>query len=161
MSLRLASFRVNGRTSYGAVTDKGLVDIGRKLSAKYPTLLDVLRGNAVGEARQAASDQPDHQVSDLEMLIPILAPEKIICVGINYPERNEEYKDGRPSPKYPNLFVRFPSSFVGHDQPLVRPKASDKFDYEGEVFLVIGREGRSVPKEQALKMIGGLTLGNE
>jgi 2-keto-4-pentenoate hydratase/2-oxohepta-3-ene-1,7-dioic acid hydratase in catechol pathway len=161
MPLRLASFRVNGRASYGAVTDKGLVDIGRKLSAKYATLLDVLRGNAVGEARQAASGQPDHQLSDLEMLIPILAPEKIICVGINYPERNEEYKDGRPSPKYPNLFVRFPSSFVGHDQPLVRPKASDKFDYEGEVVLVIGREGRHVPKEQALKMIGGLTLGNE
>lgn len=161
MSLRLASFRVNGRTSYGAVTDKGLVDIGRKLSAKYPTLLDVLRANAIGEARQAMSGQPDHQLSDVEMLIPIVAPEKIICVGINYPERNEEYKDGRPSPKYPNLFVRFRSSFVGHDQPLVRPKVSDKFDYEGEIVLVIGREGRNVPKEEALKMIGGLTLGNE
>ncbi len=161
MSLRLASFRVNGRNSYGAVTDKGLVDIGRKLSAKYPTLLDLLRAGAIAEARQAASGQPDHQPGDVEMLIPILGGEKIICVGINYPERNEEYKDGRPTPKYPNLFVRFPSSFVGQDQPLVRPKVSDKFDYEGEVVLVIGREGRNVPKEQALKMIGGLTLGNE
>jgi len=161
MSLRLASFRVNGRTSYGAVTDKGLVDIGRKLSAKYPALVDVLRGDAIGEARQAAAGEPDCRLADVEMLAPILAPEKIICVGINYPERNEEYKDGRPTPKYPNLFVRFPSSFVGHDQPLVRPKVSDKFDYEGEVVLVIGREGRNVPKEQALKLIGGLTLGNE
>jgi len=161
MSLRLASFRVNGRTSYGAVTDKGLVDIGRKLSAKYPTLLDVLRAGAIAEARQASSGQPDHQLGDVEMLIPVLRGEKIICVGINYPERNEEYKDGRPTPKYPNLFVRFPSSFVGQDQPLVRPKVSDKFDYEGEVVLVIGREGRNVPKDQALKMIGGLTLGNE
>ncbi len=140
MSLRLASFRVNGRTSYGAVTDKGLVDIGRKLSAKYPTLLDLLRAGAIAEARQAASGQPEHQPGDVEMLIPILGGEKIICVGINYPERNEEYKDGRPTPKYPNLFVRFPSSFVGHDQPLIRPKVSDKFDYEGEVVLVIGRE---------------------
>jgi len=161
MSLRLASFRVNGRTSYGAVTDKGLVDIGRKLSAKYPTLLDVFRANAVGEARAAASGSADYQMKDVEMLIPIVGGEKIICVGINYPERNEEYKDGRPTPKYPNLFVRFPSSFVGHDQPVVRPKASEKFDYEGEIVLVIGKEGRHIAKEQALKHIGGLTLGNE
>jgi 2-keto-4-pentenoate hydratase/2-oxohepta-3-ene-1,7-dioic acid hydratase in catechol pathway len=161
MSLRLASFRVNGRASYGVVTDKGVIDLGRKLSGKYPALIDVLRADAVGEARQAASGQPDHQLSEVELLIPVVGGEKIICVGINYPERNEEYKDGRPTPKYPNLFVRFPSSFVGSEQPLVRPKVSDKFDYEGEIVLVIGKEGRNIPKEQALKHIGGLTLGNE
>ncbi|MEA2992518.1 MAG: hypothetical protein QOD40_1438 [Alphaproteobacteria bacterium] len=161
MSLRLASFRTGGRTSYGAVTDKGIVDLGRRLSGKYPTLLDVIRGTAIGEARAAAGSEPDLKMGDVEMLPPILAPEKIICVGINYPERNEEYKDGRPKPKYPNLFVRFPSSFVGHDQPLVRPKVSEKFDYEGEIVLVIGREGRHVPVDKALGMIGGLTLGNE
>ncbi|MEA2951389.1 MAG: hypothetical protein QOJ96_909 [Alphaproteobacteria bacterium] len=161
MSLRLASFRTGGRTSYGAVTDKGIVDLGRRLSGKYPTLLDLIRGTAIGEARAAAGSEPDLKMGDVEMLPPILAPEKIICVGINYPERNEEYKDGRPKPKYPNLFVRFPSSFVGHDQPLVRPKVSEKFDYEGEIVLVIGREGRHVPVDKALGMIGGLTLGNE
>lgn len=157
--LRLASYRVDGRVSYGAVTDQGIVDLGRKL--KYPTLLDVLREKAVAEARGAATGKADYQVSGVEMLPPILSPEKIICVGINYPERNAEYKDGRPTPKYPNLFVRFPSSFVGTGQPLVRPKISDKFDYEGEVVLVIGREGRHVPRERALGLIGGLTLGNE
>ena len=161
MSLRLASFRVNGRNSYGAVTDRGIVDIGRTLSAKYPALIDVLRADAVGEARAAASGTPDYQAKDVEMLIPIIGGEKILCVGINYPERVQEYKDGRATPKYPNLFVRFPSSFVGHDQPLVWPKVSDKFDYEGEIVLVIGKEGRHIPKEQALKHIGGLTLGNE
>ncbi len=159
-ALRLASFRVNGRTSYGAVTDKGIVDLGRKLS-KFPTLLDVIREKAIGEARKAATGQADYQLRDVEMLPPILGQEKIICVGINYPERNAEYQDGRPTPKYPNLFVRFPGSFVGHDRPLVRPKISDKFDYEGEVVLVIGREGRHVPMDRALGMIGGITLGNE
>ena len=95
------------------------------------------------------------------MLPPIPAPEKNICVGINYPDRNAEYKDGRDAPKYPNLFCRFPTSLVGTDQPIVRPKVSDKFDYEGEIVLVIGKEGRHVPHEQALAMIGGFTLGNE
>ena len=77
------------------------------------------------------------------------------------PERSAEYKDGREAPKYPNLFCRFPPSLVGHEQPIVRPKVSEKFDYEGEIVLVIGKEGRHVPKDKALGLIGGLTLGNE
>ena len=67
----------------------------------------------------------------------------------------------KEAPKYPNLFCRFPTSLVGNGQPIVRPKVSDNFDYEGEIVLVIGKEGRHVPREQALGMIGGLTLGNE
>ena len=159
-SLRLATFKANGRTSYGAVSDGGIIDLGKRL-AKYPTLLDVFRAQAVGEARAAASGRPDHQVSDVEMLPPLIAPEKIICVGINYPERSAEYRDGREAPKYPNLFCRFPSSLVGSGAPIVRPKVSDKFDYEGEVVLVIGKQGRHIPQDQALSHVGGLTLGNE
>src|ERR1700716_50410 len=159
--MKLASFKVNGRASYGAVTGNGgIIDLGRKLS-KYPTLLDVFRAGAIAEARAAATGQPDLQVKDVEMLPPILAPDKIICVGINYPDRSAEYKDGREAPKYPNLFCRFATSLVGSEQPIVRPKVSDKFDYEGEIVIVIGKEGRDVPREQALGMIGGFTLGNE
>jgi 2-keto-4-pentenoate hydratase/2-oxohepta-3-ene-1,7-dioic acid hydratase in catechol pathway len=158
--MRLASFRVNGRTSYGAVTDGGIVDLGRKLT-KYPTLLDLFRAQAIGEARAAAKGPADHQIKDIEMLPPILTPDKNICVGINYPDRSAEYKDNRETPKYPNLFCRFPTSLVGAEQAIVRPKVSDKFDYEGEVVLVIGKEGRHVPREQALGIIGGVTLGNE
>ena len=159
--MRLATFKANGRTSYGAITGDGIVDLGRKLASKYPTLLDVFRAGTIKEAGAAATGQADYKQSDVEFLIPLLAPEKIICVGINYPERTAEYKDNRQDSKYPNLFVRFPGSFVGHGQALVRPKVSEKFDYEGEVVLVIGCEGRHVPEERALQMIGGLTLGNE
>jgi 2-keto-4-pentenoate hydratase/2-oxohepta-3-ene-1,7-dioic acid hydratase in catechol pathway len=138
--MKLASFRANGRTSYGAVTDGGIIDLGRKLS-KYPTLLDLLRAQATAEASAAAKGQADYQIKDVEMLPPIPTPDKNICVGINYPDRNAEYKDGREAPKYPNLFCRFPTSLVGTEQPIVRPKVSDKFDYEGEIVLVIGKEG--------------------
>jgi 2-keto-4-pentenoate hydratase/2-oxohepta-3-ene-1,7-dioic acid hydratase in catechol pathway len=157
--MRLATFKADGRVSYGAVSGDGIVDLGSRL--KYASLLDVLRANAIPEARAAARAPADLKVSDVEMLPPLLGPEKIICVGINYPERSAEYKDGREPPKYPNLFCRFPTSLVGADQPIVRPKVSEKFDYEGEIVLVIGREGRHVAKDQALSMIGGLTLGNE
>ncbi len=158
--MRLASFKANGRTSYGAVTDKGIIDLGRKLST-YQTLLDVFRAQAIAELRSAANGPADFAVEAVEMLPPILSPDKNICVGINYPDRSAEYKDAREAPKYPNLFCRFPTSLVGSGQPIVRPKVSDRFDYEGEVVLVIGKEGRHVPREQALDMIGGVTLGNE
>jgi 2-keto-4-pentenoate hydratase/2-oxohepta-3-ene-1,7-dioic acid hydratase in catechol pathway len=158
--MRLASFKANGRASYGAVTGSGIIDLGRKLS-KYPALLDVFRAQAISEARAAAQGLPDYQVKDVEMLPPILTPDKNICVGINYPDRSAEYKDSREAPKYPNLFCRFPTSLVGSGQPIVRPKVSDKLDYEGEVVLVIGKEGRHVPRESALAWIGGFTLGNE
>jgi len=160
MALRLATFKAGGRVSYGAVTDGGIIDLGRKLT-KYPTLLDVLRAGALGEARAAAGGAADHALKDIALLPPVPGAEKIICVGINYADRNAEYKDNRQASKYPNLFVRFPGSFVGHDEALVRPKVSDKLDYEGEVALVIGREGRNVPREKALSMVFGLTLGNE
>jgi 2-keto-4-pentenoate hydratase/2-oxohepta-3-ene-1,7-dioic acid hydratase in catechol pathway len=159
--MKLASFKAKSHASYGAVTpDGGLIDLGRKLS-KYPSLLDLFRAGAIAEARAAATGAQDYAVKEVEMLPPIPAPEKNICVGINYPDRSAEYKDGRDAPKYPNLFCRFPTSLVGTDQPIVRPKVSDKFDYEGEIVLVIGKEGRHVPHEQALAMIGGFTLGNE
>src|SRR5215510_2229296 len=158
--MRLATFAVKGRTSYGAVTAAGLVDLGRRLT-KYPALVDLIRADALGEAQRAATDKPDHALGDVELRPPLPGGEKIICVGINYADRNAEYKDNRQQSKYPNLFVRFPGSFVGHGQPLVRPKVSDKLDYEGEIVLVIGREGRNVPRERALAMIAGLTLANE
>jgi 2-keto-4-pentenoate hydratase/2-oxohepta-3-ene-1,7-dioic acid hydratase in catechol pathway len=158
--MRLASFSVNGRTSYGAVTGAGIVDLGRRLP-KYPSLLDVFRAQAIEAARTVANAAADYQIKDVTMLPPIVMPEKNICVGINYPDRSAEYKDSREAPKYPNLFCRFATSIVGTEQPIVRPKVSEKFDYEGEVILVIGKEGRHVPRESALSSIGGLTLGNE
>jgi 2-keto-4-pentenoate hydratase/2-oxohepta-3-ene-1,7-dioic acid hydratase in catechol pathway len=157
--MRLATFEVNGRTSYGAVTDSGVIDLSRKL--KHATLLDLLRAQALDEAKKAATGAADHALKDVVLQPPVPNAEKIICVGINYADRNAEYKDNRQASKYPNLFVRFPGSFVGHDQALVRPKVSDKLDYEGEVVLVIGREGRNVPRERALDMVAGLTLANE
>ena len=159
--MRLASFKANGRISYGAVTEAAASSISAASWRNIRRLLELFRAGALGEARAAASGPADFQIKDVELLPPILTPEKNICVGINYPERNAEYKDGREAPKYPNLFCRFASSLVGSEQPIVRPKVSDKFDYEGEIVLVIGKEGRHVPQEQALSMIGGFTLGNE
>lgn len=92
---------------------------------------------------------------------PFPRPGKILCVGVNYPERNAEYKDGSDAPKYPSLFVRFPNSFVGDGEPILRPPESTQFDYEGEIVIVVGKAGRRIPEARAREHIFGLTLMNE
>ncbi|MGE8590891.1 MAG: fumarylacetoacetate hydrolase family protein [Alcaligenes sp.] len=97
----------------------------------------------------------------VEFLPTLFEPEKIFCVGVNYADRNEEYKDGSAAPAYPSLFMRTASTFVGHGQPLLKPAISEQFDYEGEIVLVIGKEGRCIAREQALEHVAGLCIANE
>ena len=88
----------------------------------------------------------DFPASEVEWLPPVLAPEKILCIGINYANRNADYGDAE-SPKYPSMFFRTPASLVGHQQPLLIPHESEQLDYEGEIALVIGRGGRRIAHE--------------
>jgi 2-keto-4-pentenoate hydratase/2-oxohepta-3-ene-1,7-dioic acid hydratase in catechol pathway len=162
MPPRLATFAINGRTKYGAVTDSGIVDLSARYAQDYPTLREAIELGALQRLADAAENQPaDFALDDVTFRPPIPQPEKIICVGVNYPDRNAEYKDGQDAPKYPSLFLRTARSFVGHGQNLVRPRASPKLDYEGEVALVIGRPGRHIAERDALDHIAALTLCNE
>lgn len=101
------------------------------------------------------------KIADLKLLPPLTAPGKIICVGVNFPDRNEEYKDGNAAPSNPSLFIRFPSSFTGHNQPLIRPPESHQLDYEGEIAIIIGKSGRRIAEATALNHVAALTLCNE
>ena len=158
--MKLATFTADGRTSYGAVVGDGIVDLGKRL--KYAGVLQVLRAGALDEARKAAAGaQPDLVLNNVTLLPPVLAPEKILCIGVNYANRNAEYKDGSEQPKYPSMFFRTPGSLVGHEQPIVRPKASPQLDYEGEICLIIGKEGKHIAKERAMEHVAGYTLCNE
>ena len=159
---RLATFTVGGSTHYGAVTDKGVVDLSARHGEQWPTLREVLEARALPRlVDEAAAFAPDFPEKDISYEIPVPAPEKIICVGVNYPDRNEEYKDGQAAPGNPSLFVRFPRSFVGHGHELVRPLESPQLDYEGEVVIVIGRGGRRIPEAGALDCVAALSLCNE
>ena len=99
--------------------------------------------------------------TNCEFDCPIRQPEKILCIGVNYAERNEEYKDGTAAPSYPSVFPRFARSFVGHGRAIRRPPESTQLDYEGEIAIVIGKGGRRIPRSQALSHIAGLTCLNE
>ena len=159
--MKLASYRHGGRTSYGAVAGGGIVDLGRRLP-QFASLLAVLRAGALGAARAVAEGaDPDTALADVEMLPPVTEPGKIICVGVNYANRNAEYRDNTGEAKYPSLFYRSAHSLVGSGQPIVRPPESEQLDYEGEIVLVIGKQGRRIPTVQALDYVAGYTLANE
>lgn len=160
--MKLATFDAGGENSYGIVVDGGIIDAGRRLGRTLPDIEAVLAAGMLGrlhELQQAAS--PDLALSQVKLRKPLLRPGKIICVGVNYPERNAEYKDGSDLPLYPSLFVRFPGSLVAHGEPLIRPRESVQLDYEGEIAMIIGKGGRRIDVLAAMDHVAGYTLCNE
>lgn len=161
-SSRIAAFTVNTALKYGAVTDAGIVDLHARHAGRYPTLREVIADGALPRlVEEAAKYAPDHALADIIWQPPIPSPEKIICIGVNYLDRNAEYKDGQDAPKFPSMFMRTPRSFVGHNAPLVRPRASSQLDYEGELVLVIGKAGRHITQDRALDHVVAISLCNE
>lgn len=159
--MKLVSFRARGADRFGVVAGDGIVDLSGLLGEGIATLRDALQADALPHIRALAGAAPDYALADVTLLPPIPHPEKIICVGVNYGKRNEEYKDGSAPPAYPSVFPRFPGSFVGHGQALVRPLESEQLDYEGEIAIVIGKGGRRIAEADAESHIAGLTCANE
>lgn len=159
---KFVSFSTTGGRGYGVHTDGGIVNLSARYGGVWPTLREVVEAGALLRlADEAATMEPDLALADVTFEIPIPAPEKLICVGVNFPDRNEEYKDGQAAPANPSLFIRFPRSFTGHGQPLIRPPESPQLDYEGEIVIVIGKGGRRIAEREALDHIAALSLCNE
>ncbi len=159
--MRFASFSADGEAFYGAVADDGMIALSPDFPT-WPTMREVIEAGGFAELEAAATSRTvTHPAGSFSFDIPIEKPEKIICVGVNFPDRNSEYKDGEGAPANMSLFVRFPRSFTGHDQPLIRPRASDKLDYEGEIAIVIGKAGRHIKQVAAYDHIAAITLCND
>ena len=128
----------------------------------FPGALSAL----VGKGRKALANAADGLAAGAvvdpgkaKYLPPFPTPPKIICVGLNY--RDHSAESGFKQPDYPTLFTRFATSLVAHGAPVVRPKASDKFDYEGELVAVIGQGGRHIARENALDHVAGYSIFND
>lgn len=163
--MKLASYKVRGRDSFGAVVGDGaslgVVDLKTRLAPRFNSVLDLLRDDGLDAARAAVKGvRADFPASEVEWLAPVVAPEKILCIGINYANRNADYGD-QDVPKYPSMFYRAPGSLSPHMGPILRPFESEQLDYEGEIALVIGRPGRRIAQADALSHVAGVTLCNE
>lgn len=156
-----ATFTANGQQFWGVETPTGMIALSPDFP-QYRTLRNVIEAGALKQmAHEAMGRAVTHPKGSFTYYIPVPDPEKIICVGVNFPDRNAEYKDGQEAPPNMSLFIRFPRSFVGHDQPLTRPPETPQLDYEGEIAVVIGTGGRRIPEAEALGHIAALTLCNE
>ncbi|MEO0402614.1 MAG: fumarylacetoacetate hydrolase family protein [Pseudomonadota bacterium] len=157
--MKFATYTTQNDTYYGAVTEDGMIPLSPNFP-NWPTLRDVVAHDGLHELAQASQGRTaTHR--DVTYGIPIPNPEKIICVGVNFPDRNAEYKDGQDAPPNMSLFPRFARSFTGHNSPVIRPPESEKLDYEGEIAVIIGKGGRRIAQAQAYDHIAALTLCNE
>ena len=158
--MKLTSFLTENRCAYGIVTDSGVIDLSR-LSETPDNLCSALTDPGAEQlAVLGAELVPDFALDEISYAPPITNPQKIICIGVNYVNRNEEYDD-TTLPPYPSVFMRTPGSLVGHLQSIVRPPESEQFDYEGEIAIVIGKPGRRITQDNAEAHIAGLTILQE
>ncbi|MEL0132128.1 MAG: fumarylacetoacetate hydrolase family protein, partial [Rhodobiaceae bacterium] len=138
----LISFLHQGQTRFGRLDGDTVTDLTDLFADRFDSLAAAANAGALA-ALFAAEGNAGPALADVTLLAPLsvpgkATPGKIVCVGVNFPDRNDEYKDGQTSQLNPSLFVRFPSGFVGHGDDLVRPPESEQLDYEGEIAIVIG-----------------------
>jgi 2-keto-4-pentenoate hydratase/2-oxohepta-3-ene-1,7-dioic acid hydratase in catechol pathway len=162
--MKLLSFSIGGRESWGAVAGDQVADLGRTLP-QYPTLADFI-GSADFARRDAlaASTKPDVKLADITYLPVIPRPEKIVCAVRNYLDHHNEavaFGMKREITEFPPIFLRVWRSQVAHDAPVVRPKVSDNLDWEGELAVVIGKGGRHIPEADAFDHVAGYSIYND
>lgn len=156
--MKIASFRKAATVSYGLITEAGVIDAGRRVPA-YPTLKSLLAAGSLENLRAFISERPDYALSEIELLPTIPIPDKIFCIGVNYATHLVE--TGQPKPAHPVVFTRFANSQVGAGQPMIRPLESERFDYEGELAVIIGKGGRRIPSARALHHVAGYACYND
>ena len=161
--MKLVSFRHQGRDGFGAVVGDGVVDLSGVflMETRFTDLRELLAAGAVDLARETAEGaEPDFGLTDMTYRLPIPRPTKILCIGRNYRAYHEVVEDGA-APEWPSVFGRFVESFAPHGEPILKPRESDQLDYEGELAVVIGRQGRRIAEADALSHVGGYTCLNE
>lgn len=146
-----------------AILDRGRYIDMNALDSGFPAdLKEFLASGAESMARaRSLTQKTGVKTWDLStrLLAPILIPQKIICLGLNYRDHAAETK--APLPKDPILFSKYPSAIIGPDAPIVLPPVSKEVDYEAELVVVIGKEGRNIPEGKALQHVAGYTVGHD
>lgn len=152
--MRLVSFRLGDERGYGAVVSGRIHRLDRAAGAPGD-LKGLLAGEAPLPNLAWATELLD--LDQVELLPPVPNPAKVLCVATNFHEAG----NGKPISQYPLVFTRFADSFVGHEQPLSLSPLTQKYDYEGELAVIIGKPAYKVPAEQAMNHVAGYTCLND
>jgi 2-keto-4-pentenoate hydratase/2-oxohepta-3-ene-1,7-dioic acid hydratase in catechol pathway len=160
--MRLATVQTTQGPRACALWENTYVDI----NAADPSLpLSVKELLALGEPglRRAEAALPRgtvrHRPDEARMLAPVLDPQKILCLGLNY--RDHAIESGMAIPEEPVLFSKFASSLTGHGQPIELPAVSNEVDFEAEMVVYIGKRGRDIPQAEAMSYVAGYAVGHD
>ena len=158
--MKIISFVRKGQPNFGAVVPGGIINLGGVLGNNLYSLNAAITAGRIDDAMLYIVDRkPELKWSDVTLLPVIPDPAKILCIGLNY--QKHKLETGRPDVDYPTVFTRFADSQVGHGQPMIKPAFSDRFDYEGEMAVIIGRGGRNIAQEDALEYVAGYACYND
>jgi 2-keto-4-pentenoate hydratase/2-oxohepta-3-ene-1,7-dioic acid hydratase in catechol pathway len=162
--MKLLSYIHQGQQCWGAVVGDGVVNLGR-LFPQYQGLTEYIASSAyLKAAEHVAGKQPDARLDEITFLPVIPKPEKIVCAVRNYMDHHKEVLAAgmqRDLSEQPPIFLRVWRSQTGHMQPIVRPRVSESLDWEGELAVIIGKEGRDIPVEQAYDYVAGYACYND
>ena len=159
--MKLLSYSRKGEVSFGIGKSNGLIDLGERLKNKLPakTIINFLTFFGHDFLEKFVNHPVDFSYSDITFLPVIPRPNKILCIGLNYEKHRIETK--RDVAGHPTIFTRYADTQVAHNQYLVKPNASDRFDFEGELAIIIGKGGRNISKETAFNHIAGYSCYND
>lgn len=157
--MKLVSFEHAGQATYGMVQGDLYRQPPAEFLSRYPDLVAVLRGGALRELEQASARGTAIQPSATRALPVVPNPQKFLCVGLNYKTHVAEMK--RDDSAYPALFVRFNDSLGADGDTVFRPSFSERFDWEGELAIVIGKGGRNITQARAFEHIAGYSCFND
>jgi acylpyruvate hydrolase len=164
--MKIVGFVANGALRLGVVEGEEVIDLQAVDPGIPADLGEVLRrqNGDLSALKSAASRAPAgarRPLASLTFGLPVAAPGKVICLGLNYLEHVKEGSQRDNIPKFPTIFMRCNTSLVPHRSPIVRPKASETLDYEAELILVIGKRAKHLTLANAYSCIAGYTCGNE
>lgn len=155
--MKLITYLYKNEKKFGLVSENGVVDLTAKIPAK--DLKNLIELNLLDRVKQFKNDQPDYKIEEIKLLPVIENPDKIFCAGVNYDDHRLE--TNRDVTANPTIFFRVAQSQIAHNDPMLIPIESDRLDFEGEIAIVISKEGRRIPEEDAHDYIAGYSIYND
>ncbi len=155
--MKLITYLYKNEKKFGLVSENGVVDLTAKIPAK--DLKNLIQLNLLDRVKQFKNDQPDYKIEEIKLLPVIENPDKIFCAGVNYDDHRLE--TNRDVTANPTIFFRVAQSQIAHNDPMLIPIESDRLDFEGEIAIVISKEGRRIPEEDAYDYIAGYSIYND
>jgi 2-keto-4-pentenoate hydratase/2-oxohepta-3-ene-1,7-dioic acid hydratase in catechol pathway len=157
--MRFVSFDYREQKGFGLLTGEIVFDLTGRLAPDVLTLKQALCRGLLAQSAEQIGQATELSLHDLKLLPVIPDPDKIICIGLNYDDHRKESE--RPASEYPTIFTRFADSQAGHDQPMLKPACSERFDYEAELAVIIGTRGSNIAEGRAMDFVAGYACYND